>query len=154
MSGRIQPIRSWESRCVFCGTPQVERVVNCIPRKFPGVHYGLQVFPPNARQRAAPSLISLSLDFVNANQIILSNSAFSSLNLRKNLLLEAEYFMQTLRNLRNSDWSTGTVEKKVLLRKTFVTSAPQNNCSEVNILNELQLEQSRDNLLIRHSVGN
>ena len=45
------------------------------------------------------------------NQIILLNSTFSILNVRKNLIQEAEYFMGTSRNLIKSDRNPGMVEK-------------------------------------------
>ena len=81
------------------------------------------------------------------NQKILSNSKLSRLNFRENLIHETEYFIQKSRNLRNSDRNPGTVEKRVSLRKTFVTFV-HNKCCEAEILNDLQPAQSRDNLFI------
>ena len=57
-----------------------------IPRKFPGVHRGLQVFPPNG----AIFYLAQFKFFQTQNQMILSNWTFSSLTLRINLILEAE----------------------------------------------------------------
>ena len=65
----------------------------------------------------------------------------------KNLMLEAEYFMQTPRNLRNSHRNPGTVEKRVSVRNTFVTFT-KNKSSESKILNDLNPEQSRYSLFI------
>ena len=84
------------------------------------------------------------------NQIILNIPKF--INLRKNLVLETEYFMKTSRNLRNTDRNRGTVEKRASFRKTFIVTFAK--CSEAKILNDLQPEQSQDKLLILDSVGN
>ena len=128
MPGRIQQTRSRERRCALCGA---SRVVRCIPRKFPGVHHSLQGFSPNPRKRAVPSFFFSSVwIFRMQNHIILSNSTFASLNLRKILIPEAEYFMQTSRNLRNSNRNPGTVEKSSI-RKPYVAFA-QKTCSEAH----------------------
>ena len=57
---------------------------------------------------------------------------------------KTEYFMQTSKNLRNSDRNPGTFEKRVSVSETFFMFV-QNKCSEARILNDLKPEQSRDN---------
>ena len=103
----------------------------CIPRKFPSVHYGLQVFPFNACSLRRHLLFSSVWILQMQNQIM----TFSRLNLRQNLILKAEYFMQTSRNLKKNDQNPGTA-RRVSIRKSFVTFA-QRKCSEAKILNDL-----------------
>ena len=101
--------------------------------------------PDSVRQ---PSLIYLSLDFATAEP----NSCleFDILKFKSSEKpvtrdgRKTEYFMQTSRNLRNSDRNPGTVEKRVSASETFVMFV-QNKCSEARILNHLQPGQSRYN---------
>ena len=64
MPRRIQPIRSLECRCVFCGTPR------WIHWKCPGVHPAFITTTKSSRRTPGsvrrPSLIYLSLDFATA----------------------------------------------------------------------------------------
>ena len=95
-----------------------------------------------------PSLIQLSLDFATAEpNNCLEFDILKFKSSEKPVTRDGrktEYFMQTSRNLRNSDRNPGTVEKRVSVSETFVTFV-QNKCSEARILNDLQPEQSRDN---------
>lgn len=112
MPGRIQPIRSRESHCVFCGTPQLAVEYIVFHKSFPAF------ITASKFSNRTPGCVRRHLLFRSVwilrmqNQIILSNSTLSSLSLPKNLILEGEYFMQTSSNLRNIDRNPGTVEKR------------------------------------------
>ena len=104
-------IRSLESRCVFCGTPRVAVEYIVFHESFPALITASKV------SRRTPDSVRRHLLFSSVwilrmqNQISLSNSTFSSLNLRKSPTLKAEYFIQKSWNLRNNNRNPGTVEK-------------------------------------------
>ena len=155
MPGRTQPIRSRESRCIFCGTLRVVVEYIIFHESFPAFITASKLFPPNAWQRAAPSFIKLSLDFANAKPnnsfefgIVKSNS-LEKPDTRGGILYAdvEEFIWETLTEIQER-W------RRVSIRKTLVTFA-QNKCSEAKIVNDLQPKQSQDKSLhvILDSVG-
>ena len=116
-------IRSLESRCIFCGIPRVL------------LHESLPVFITTSkfsRRTSCSVWRHLLLDFAIAKPNNFLEFVILKFKSSENLILETEYSMQTSRNLRNSDRTPGTVEKRVSVGKTVSSS----RSLKTNVLHE------------------
>ena len=145
---KIHQIRSEESRCVFCGTPQVVFHDNLLA--FITASKSSRRTPGSVR---APSFIQLSLDFAKAKP-----NNFVDFDIHK---LKSSEKPDTRDGILYAPlgefWETATEIqerwRRVSIRKIFVTFA-QNKCSEAKILNDQQPGQGQDKLSILDSVSN